>query len=361
VSGQGRTAEALGAWLRAGAAVLAAGVVAGVVVAALGYSPAIALRALIAGSLGSGAALTATLLKTGPLLLTGLAVALCFRCGVWNIGAEGQLYAGALSATAVATVWLPDAPTWLALPALVLAGALGGAVWAAIAGALRAGRGVSEVISTILLNFVAIQIVSLAVHGFLQESAGAYPQSESFAAGARLPAIARIHLGVPIALALAVGAWLLLFKTAIGFRMRAVGLSPLAARFAGIEPDRQLLYTLGGAGALAGLAGAFEVSGVTGRLYETLSPGYGYTAIAVALLARLHPLAVVPAAFFFGVLEAGGGAMQREAGVPAVATDVVKGVVILLSIGFAFGRERRAAPESEPPAGTAVASGPGDA
>jgi len=323
---------------RAVAAVAGACVAAGVVVALLGYAPGPALRALLAGSVGSSAAWTATLLKTAPLLLTGLAVALCFRCGVWNIGAEGQLYAGALLATAVGTRVLPDAPAWLGVPAVILASALGGALWAGIAGALRAGRGVSEVISTILLNFIALQLVSLAVQGPLQESTGAYPQSDALAAALRLPAIGRLHLGIPLAAVLAIGSAWLLFRTAIGFRMRAVGLSPVAARFAGIEPDRQLVLTLAGAGALAGVAGGVEVAGVTGRLFETLSPGYGYTAIAVALLARLHPLAVVPSALFFGILEAGGGAMQRGAGVPAVATDVVKGIVILLSIGLALGQ-----------------------
>ncbi len=337
--------------LRAAGAVLFASLIAGVVIAALGFSPVEAIRALLAGSLIGPAALTATLLKTGPLLLTGLAVALCFRCGVWNIGAEGQLYAGALLATLVATRWLVGAPAVLVLPCLILAGALGGALWAAIAGALRVMRGVNEVISTILLNFVAIQLVSLAVHGPLQESAGAYPQSDALAQAARLPELARIHLGIPIAVLLALAGSFLLFHTAAGFRMRAVGLSPVAARFAGIVPERQLLLTICLAGALAGLAGAFEVSGVTGRLFESLSPGYGYTAIAVALLARLHPLAVVPSAFFFGVLEAGGGAMQREAGVPAVATDLVKGIVILLSIGFAagVGGVRRVGPVARAP------------
>jgi len=331
-------------------------VVAGGSVALLGYSPVEALRALLAGALGSGAALTATLLKATPLLLTGLAVALCFRCGVWNIGAEGQLYVGALLATGVATRLWPEAPGAIGVPALLLASALGGALWAGIAGALRAGRGVSEVISTILLNFVALQLVSLAVHGSLQESTGAYPQSDAFAAGFRLPALGRLHLGIPLAFGLALASGYLLFRTAIGFRMRAVGLSPAAARFAGIAPDRQLVLTLAGAGALAGVAGGIEVAGVTGRLFETLSPGYGYTAIAVALLARLHPLAVIPSALFFGVLEAGGGAMQRIAGVPAVATDVVKGVVILLSIGLALGRRAPRVPGAATPAGAREAA-----
>ena len=321
--------------LRPLVAVAAALAVAGVVLALLGYSPLTALGALFRGSLGSPAALTATALKTSPLLLTGLAVALSFRCGMWNIGAEGQLYAGALAATAVATRLWPGGPGLAVAPAAALAGALAGSLFAAAAGGLRALRGVSEVISTILLNFVAIQLVALAVQGPLQEASGAYPQSEALAQAARLPALGRVHLGVPVSLALAaVSAWLL-FQTGFGFRVRAAGLAPLASRFAGISPERHGVAVLALAGALAGLAGAFEVMGVTGRLYQGLSPGYGYTAIAVALLARLHPLAVVPSALFFGVLEAGSGAMQREAGVPSVVSELVKGAVILFSVGFA--------------------------
>jgi simple sugar transport system permease protein len=304
----------------------------GLLVASLGYAPGPALRALVAGSLLGPAAWTATLLKTGPLLATGLAVALCFRCGVWNIGAEGQLLAGALAATALATRGPADAPALLLVPTIALAGAMGGALFAAIAGWLRAMRGVNEVISTILLNFVAIQCVALAVQGPLQQASGAYPQSDAFPTAALLPSVGRVHLGVAVAALLACAGHWLLHHSSAGFRMRAVGLSPRAARFAGIPPERTAVGILVLGGALAGLAGAFEVSGVTGRLYEGLSPGYGYTAIAVALLARLEPLGVIPAALFFGALEAGAGAMQREAGVPAEVAKLVQGVVVLLSI-----------------------------
>ena len=309
--------------------------------AILGFAPGPALSALARGSLGSFAAFTATVLKSTPLLLTGLGVALCFRCGVWNIGAEGQLLLGALCATAVATRLLPDAPASVLLPAVVVSGALGGFALGAVAGILRASRGVSEVISTILLNFVAIQLVALAVHGPLQEAAGAYPKSDPFPAAALLPAIGRWHVGVAIAALCAFATGGLLFRTAVGFRMRAVGLAPRAARFAGISPERIALFTLGLGGALAGLAGAFEVAGVTGQLYEGISPGHGYTAIAVALLAKLHPLAVIPSALFFGALEAGAGAMQREAGVPASVTQVVQGIAILVSATFAVAAGRR--------------------
>ena len=324
--------------LRALLAAAAALLVAGAAIAALGLPAGEALRALAAGSLGGPSAWTATLLKTGPLLLTGLSVALAFRCGVWNIGAEGQLLAGALAVTALATRLVPGAPAALMLPLALAGGAGAGAALGALAGLLRATRGVSEVISTILLNFIAIQAVAWAVQGPLQEASGAYPQSDALPAAARLPALGRVHAGVLVAVLAAGGIAWLLFRTPLGFRLRAVGHSPVAARFAGISPERHGVAALAIAGALAGAAGAFEVAGVTGRLYQGLSPGYGYTAIAVALLARLHPLAVVPSALFFGALEAGAGAMQREAGIPSVATEVVQGIVILFSVGFALSR-----------------------
>jgi general nucleoside transport system permease protein len=333
-----RAAGRIGAAARPLASAAVALAIAAAVIAALGFPAGAALRALAVGSFGSGAALTATLLKTAPLLLTGLSVALAFRCGVWNIGAEGQLLAGALAATAIATRAAPAAPAFVLVPLVVVAGAAAAAALGALAGWLRATRGVSEVISTILLNFIAIQAVAWAVTGPLQEAGGAYPQSDAFPAAARLPAIGRLHSGVWAALAAAAALAWLLFRTPLGFRLRAVGHSPVAARFAGIPPERYGVAALAIAGALAGAAGAFEVAGVSGRLYQGLSPGYGYTAIAVALLARLHPIAVVPSALFFGALEAGAGAMQREAGIPAVATEVVQGVVILLSVSFALGR-----------------------
>jgi simple sugar transport system permease protein len=309
-----------------------------------------ALLALLSGSLGSLAGWTATLRETTPLLITGLAVALAFRGGVWNIGAEGQLLAGALSATAVATRLWPGAPALWLLPAVALAGALGGALFGALAGALRAARGVSEVISTILLNFVASSLVALAVHGPLQEASRAYPKSDPLPAAALLPSFGRVHAGLLVALLLAALAQALLYRTPFGFRLRAVGLAPTAARFAGIAPGRIAVTTLALSGALAGLAGAFEVAGVTGQLYEGLSAGTGYTAIAVALLARLQPLWVIPSALFFGALEAGAAAMQREAGVPAVATQVVQGLVILIAAGASIRRRPASRQSARAPA-----------
>jgi simple sugar transport system permease protein len=213
-------------------------------------------------------------------------------------------------------------------------GALAGAAWAGIAAVLRRRFGVLEVISTIMLNFVALYAVGYLVRGPLQEPLGIYPQSASLPVAARLPVLVpgtRLHWGFALALVAAVGAWSTLRATAAGFRVRAVGASPSTAASAGlIDVPRTARHVFLASGALAGLAGAVEVTGVTFALYENLSPGYGYTAIAVALLARLNPLAVLASAGLFGALDAGAAAMQRDAGVPATVVGVVQAVVILM-------------------------------
>jgi len=312
--------------------VVAAGAALGasaIAVGLAGADPLLALGALARGALGDRFALGDTLLKSCPLLLTGLAVAVAFRTGIWNIGAEGQLLVGALGATAVggATGALPFP---LPLVAALATGAAAGALWAACAAVLRVTRNVSEVIATIMLNFIAARLVGWAVHGPLMEAGARYPQSDPLPATALLPLLAgRVHLGIVLAAVLALATWLLLFRTAAGFRWRAVGQNPGAARVAGFAPARALVLAMLASGALAGLAGAIEVLGVTGRLFEQFSGGQGYTAIAVALLARLHPGGVVLAALFFGGLAAGSGAMQRVAGVSAVLVAVVQAATIL--------------------------------
>lgn len=303
----------------------------------LGADPWQALVALVEGAFGDRIALENTLVRAGPLVLIGLAVAAAFRCGLWNIGGEGQLYVGALAATAVATGLDLPLPLLFAL----VAGSAAGAAWAGIAATLRVSRGVSEVLSTLMLNFIAILAVAWAVHGPLQEASGAYPQSDALPDAARLwmlPGFARVHAGLLLALVLPAALWLLIFRSAAGLRLRAMGLAPAAARYAGVSPERETIRVLLLSGGLAGLAGAVEVCGVTGRLFQNLSPGYGFTAIAVALLARLHPLAVLPAALFFAALASGSGAMQRAAGVPSVTVQVVEALVILFSVGVALPR-----------------------
>jgi len=310
-----------------------------VLLALIGADPFAAFAALATGALGDGIALENTIVRMGPLLLVGLGVALSFRCGIWNIGGEGQLYVGALATTALVTRGLGSGSAFVSLPLALSVGAGAGALWAGIAAALRVRRGVSEVLSTILLNFIAVLAVAWAVHGPLQESSAAYPQSDAFPEMARLavlPGLRRVHAGLVLAAALPLAVWVLIFRTSAGLRLRAVGLSPDAARYAHVSPERETTRVLVISGALAGLAGALEVCGVTGRLFENLASGYGFTAVAVALLARLNPLGVLPAAFFFAALSTGSGAMQRVAAVPSVAVQVIEALVIFFSVSFAL-------------------------
>ncbi|MBW7932699.1 MAG: ABC transporter permease [Gemmatimonadaceae bacterium] len=325
-------------WLIAGATALATvAVVIGILIIG-GYDTSAALAALWNGAFGSPyAVLSATLVRATPLLFVGLAVGLAFRAGVLNIGAEGQLLAGAAAAVAVGLA-IGTWPRGVALPLVLLAGMTAGAAWAGIAAWLKLRFGVLEVISTLMLNFVATYGVSWLVRGPLQEPTRIYPQTVELSNAVRLPALItghRVHLGFLIALALAVLAWWALTQTAAGFRVRAVGASVRAAQSAGgVNTLRTTALVFLVSGALAGLGGASEATGVTFALYEGLSPGYGYSAIAVALLARLHPLAIIASALLFGALEAGAAAMQRDANVPSVLAAVVEALIVLGVLAF---------------------------
>jgi general nucleoside transport system permease protein len=303
---------------------------------ATGHDPAVALRALARGAFGSWYAFTsATLVRAIPLALTGLAVALAFRAGLLNIGAEGQLLAGAAAAAAVLGAF-SGVSALVALPVALGVGMVCGALWAGIAALLRQRFGVLEVISTIMLNYVALYLVGWLVRGPLQEPSRIYPQSEAIARTLQLPTLiagTRLHVGIVLAVGLALMLWWWLRRTAGGFRLRAVGMNPSAAFTIGrVNVSRVSVLAFLMSGALAGLAGAVELTGVTYALYENISPGYGYTAIAVALLARLHPLGVLGTAVLFGALQAGGNAMQRDAGVPIALVQVVEAIIILLVI-----------------------------
>ncbi len=297
-----------------------------------GYDPVAALQAMWDGAFGSWYAFTSgTLVRATPLILIGLGFALGLRAGVLNIGGEGQFYAGAVGAT-WAGLHVAGWPPVLAVALALTAAAAAGALWMLVPAWLRLRFGVLEVISTLLLNFVAEQVVSLLVQGPLQESQGIYPQSDPVALAARLPVLpgTRLHLGFVIAIIVCIALWYLFRRTWSGFVLQATGQGPLAAQVVGgIRVERVAMWALLGSGAFAGLAGGTELLGVSYALYPNLSPGYGFTAIAVALLARLSPVAIVPSAIVFGALEAGAGAMQRDAGIPAVAVYVAEAVVLL--------------------------------
>ncbi len=298
-----------------------------------GYDASAAGRAATEGAFGSTfAVLSATLKRATPLLLLGIAVAVAFRAGVLNIGAEGQFLAGAAAATAVGL----SAPSNSTIVLLVLeagAAVVAGSAWAGLAALLKVRFDVTEVVSTLLLNFVALNLVGFLVRGPLQEPTGAYPQTLSLPESARLPVLIegqRLHWGFVIALVVAVGAWWVFRYTAAGFRARVSGFSRSAAESAGIiSVERVRGSALLVSGAIAGLAGFCEVTGVTYALFEGLSPGYGYAAIGVALLGGLHPIGIIGSATLFGALGSGADAMQRNAGIPAEFAAVVAAMIVL--------------------------------
>ncbi len=319
-------------WLRAVGALAAGLGVLALFFVLSGYDPVVALTAMWQGAFGSWLALmSGTLIRAIPIALIALGFTVAYRAGALNIGGEGQFYAGAIAATWVG-LHLGRWPGALAIPAALAAAFAAGALWITVPVLLRRRFGVQEVISTLLLNFVAEALVSYAVQGPLQESQGIYPQSDALPASLHLPLLfgTRLHAGALLTVA-AAGALAWVFaRTRIGFELRAAGLGPRAAVVSGRIPVEKLVAgALLASGALAGLAGGTEVLGVSYALYPNLSPGYGFTGIAVALLARGTPLGILASAVLFGALEAGAGAMQRDAGVPAVAVYVAEAVIIL--------------------------------
>jgi simple sugar transport system permease protein len=314
--------------------------------AASGYDAPVALGALFRGGFGSRDAILSGLLpRAVPLVLIGLGIGLAFRAGALNIGAEGQFYAGAIVATWVG-LSLGTWPRLLAVPSVLAAGVVAGALWVLVPVVLRLRFGVLEVITTLLLNFVAEALVSWMVQGPLQESTGIYPQSDPLPLSTRLPQLSgtRLHAGIVLVLFLAVAFWVFLRFTLTGFRLRATGAGPQAARVVGrVRTDRIFGGALLISGGCAGLAGAMEVAGTSFSLFQNLSPGYGFTGIAVALMARLDPLATVGTGVLIAGLQAGASAMQREAGVPSVAVRVVEATVIIVMLLADIARRRSTA------------------
>jgi ABC-type uncharacterized transport system permease subunit len=284
-----------------------------------------------------------SVVRAVPLILTGLAVALAFRAGVFNLGAEGQFLVGAAASTAT-SLELARFPGAITLLIALTVGAIAGAVWAGIAAELRRRYHVLEIISTIMLNFIALYLVSFLVRGPLQEPTHIYPQTPSLAEAARLPVIlagTRLHAGILIAISVATILYWIFRETAVGFRIRATGAGSRAAESAGMVDVSRLSWKVFlWSGAIAGLAGAIEVNGVTFALYENISPGYGYTAIAVALIAGLNPLAVIVSGLFFGALETGASALQRDFSIPSSIAGMTEALLILAALVFAGFRRR---------------------
>ncbi|HVQ23279.1 MAG TPA: ABC transporter permease [Candidatus Saccharimonadia bacterium] len=289
--------------------------------------PFVAYAAMLEGGLGSTTGIASSLVQTAPLLLTGLAVGVCFKAGLFNIGAQGQFLFGALGAAAVGAA-LAQSDAALAIPLAILAGIVLGAGWGFIPGFLKAVTGAHEVVTTIMLNFIALTIIGALVVGPLL---GPGVASETADVGnAALPIVfgRNLHLGVLIAFAFVPIVYWLLWKTTIGFEVRTVGASPTAARYAGMRPGRVMIVTMTGAGAMAGLAGAGEILGISHTMSASFGGSIGFDAIAVALLGRAHPFGIMAAALLFGVMRAGAGLMQINASVPVEVVDVIQAVIL---------------------------------
>ncbi len=284
------------------------------------------------GALGSRFALTETLTRAAPLILTGLAAAVAFRARLWNIGGEGQLYVGALAAVAVGSgaILLPPA---VMIPLVLLAGALAGALLLLIPTLLKLRLGVDEVVTTLLLNFVVLLFVGMMLEGPMKDPMSmGWPQSEPIIEAAMLPKLlprTRLHAGLIVALVAALLIWLLVARSTWGFELRAVGANPAAARYAGMPVNAVMIRVGLISGALAGLAGVGEVAGLRGYLTQDLSPGYGYSGIVVAMLAQLNPLAVVLSALFIAVVFVGADSMSRGLGVSSYIANLIVALALL--------------------------------
>lgn len=280
--------------------------------------------------------ITEILVRAAPLMLVGLGIAIAFRSGILNIGGEGQILIGAITGAAVALAF-PGLPKIILLPMIFIASFLGGAVWGGIAGWMRSYLNVNEILSTVMLNYIAMQVYMFLIRGPLidpkEVSYGTgVPQTAVFSKNAWLSKLipgTRLHSGIIIAIVLAVAVYILLWKTTIGYRMRAVGIEPKAARTAGMNVKGYLLLAMLLSGGFAGMAGANEITGIHHRALESISAGYGFSGIVVALFGGLHPLGIIPSSIVFGLLIIGSDMMQRAVNVPASIILSIQGLIIL--------------------------------
>lgn len=301
-----------------------------------GASPLEAFYYFLIDPLSSRTGVLETLLKATPLILTGVAVSFAFSAGYYNIGAEGQLYAGAVAAAWVG-IRLAGLPTALGISLMLLFGFIAGVLWALIPALLRVRLAVDEVVTTLLLNSVMLFIVSALLNGPWRDPISSWPQSPDIAVAAQFPRLvarSRLHLGFLIALASVLVLWFVLSRTSLGLKMRSVGLGQEAARFAGVNVGRVMLIAALISGGIAGIAGVSEVAGMHYHLIGDISRGYGYTGIIVATLGGLNPLGVAAAGLFFGLLDTGAQSVSRALGVPVYLGEVAQATVLLVTLAI---------------------------
>lgn len=361
------------------AAVVAALLIGAVILLRLGANPFEAFGAMMEGAFGSTNALMNTALKATPLLFVGVGITIAFRANVINIGGEGQMVSGALLATTTALV-MPELPAYIMLPTVLLAGIIGGAIWGAIPGALKAYYGVNEILSTIMLNVVAVQFMNFLLRGPLIDPAEIergtrIPQTRRLVDAVDLPHLfGKLHIGPLLAVLVAIGAYYLMWRTPVGYRIRAVGLSADAARYAGIRVRRTIVLAMTLSGAMCGLAGAVLVFGseslrmVTDGSTAGFTGSAGFNGIVAALFGGLHALWTIPASFLFGGLLVGGLAMQRAVQVPSALILALNGLVVVFVVSsdrlrrrlLANGPSGRVSVEGDEPTAEPSATAGGD-
>ena len=324
----------------------------GIILLLFGINPLEAYQVMIKGSLGSGYALSETLVKAIPLMLTGLGVSIAFRMLFWNIGAEGQLAWGGIAAAFVALFLSDYVPGFTLIPLMMLLAILAGAMWALIPAALKAWIGVNEILTTLMMNYIAILLVEYLYTGPWRDPEGyGFPGSAQFPEAAWLPRlVGRVHAGLIIAILAAALVWFILSRTRWGYEIRVIGENPKAARYSGMNIARNIVLVMLLSGGMAGLAGMAEVSGIAHRLYQGLTVGTGYTAIIVAWLANLNPWGVLLVAFLMAALLVGGDQIQIALGLPAAVAGVLQGAILFFVLGgsiFVNYRVRIIRPERE--------------
>lgn len=318
--------------------------VGGLAVLSTGENPFEALFLLVGYSFGTARGFYEVIVRAIPLTLAGLGIAVAFRANVWNIGADGQLMIGAILGFWVITL-LPGTPTLLMLPLFIVSGAIGGAIWGGFAGWLRARYNASEIIVTIMLNYIALQALGWVIRGPLQGSVQNYPRSADVPASAMYDVIiagTRVHEGLFVALAATILVYLIMRHSSFGFQSRSIGINPNASRYGGVSVRWTIFLTMALSGALAGLAGVGEIAALHHRLHDDFAPGFGIAAIAVALMARLNPLAIPLTALLFGALHVGSGALQRNLGIPFPIVFLIEGIVIVAFLLAGAVHQRRA-------------------
>ena len=313
-------------------AIVTALIISAIIILATGASVTAAYSGLFTGALGSPKAIANTLVEATPYIFAGLAVALGFKCGLFNIGVEGQLAMGSMAAALVGAQFT-SLPLLLHLPLALLAGILGGALWGAIPGFLRARTGAHEVITTIMLNYIVIRLTDYLIKGPFRDRGSSAPRTPFISPSAELPYLFgedyRLHAGFILAILTVVLIWWLLNKSTPGFEIRTVGANPDAAQYAGMSITRNFVLAMAISGGLGGLAGASQVLGLEHNLKASFSAGYGFDSIAIALLAKSNPIGIIPAAIFWGALRNGAGLMQLQSGISISLINIMQALVIV--------------------------------